>query len=80
MARPNREELIIEEPDDAHVERRNHYRLLTLSRSHLLNDGASNYSPGVLPAVLISLHDPVRMAGGLLATLIAGKTFQPVFG
>lgn len=55
-------------------------RLLTLAWSHLLNDGASNYLPGVLPAVLVSLHDPVRLAGGLMATLIAGQTVQPAAG
>ncbi len=55
-------------------------RLLTLTWSHLLNDGASNYLPGVLPAVLVSLHDPVRLAGGLMAALIAGQTLQPVAG
>ncbi len=80
VARPNRKDLNMEGPDDAHVERWDRYRLLTLTWSHLLNDGASNYLPGVLPAVLISLHDPVRMAGGLMATLIAGQTFQPVSG
>ncbi|MGH9082973.1 MAG: MFS transporter, partial [Acidimicrobiales bacterium] len=53
---------------------------MTLTWSHLLNDGASNYLPGVLPAVLVSLHDPVRLAGGLMAALIAGQTIQPAAG
>ncbi|MEO9181136.1 MAG: MFS transporter [Acidimicrobiales bacterium] len=70
----------IEEPDNAHVERRDRFRFVTLTWAHLLNDGASNYLPGVLPAILISLHDPVRMAGGLMATLIAGQALQPVSG
>ncbi|MGH3503127.1 MAG: hypothetical protein ACRDQA_19865 [Nocardioidaceae bacterium] len=30
---------------------------------HLLNDGAANYLPGVLPAVLVALHAPLGMAG-----------------
>jgi FSR family fosmidomycin resistance protein-like MFS transporter len=53
-------------------------RLLGLSWAHLLNDGAANYLPGVLPAVLVSLHDPVRMAGVLIAALTIGQALQPV--
>lgn len=59
---------------------RQHGPLLALSWSHLLNDGASNYLPGVLPAVLVSLHEPVRMAGVLTAALIAGQALQPATG
>jgi FSR family fosmidomycin resistance protein-like MFS transporter len=55
-------------------------RLLGLAWAHLLNDGASNYLPGVLPAVLLALHEPVRMAGALTAALIAGQALQPVTG
>ncbi len=55
-------------------------RLLVLSWAHLLNDGAANYLPGVLPAVLVSLHEPVRMAGVLIAALTIGQTLQPVTG
>ncbi len=55
-------------------------RLLGLSWAHLLNDGAANYLPGVLPAVLVSLHDPVRMAGVLIAALTIGQAIQPVVG
>ena len=54
--------------------------LATLTWSHLLNDGASNYLPGVLPAVLVSLGEPVRMAGGLMAVLVAGQLLQPAAG
>lgn len=54
--------------------------LLSLSWAHLLNDGASNYLPGVLPAVLVSLHDPVSLAGVLTAALIAGQAAQPLTG
>jgi len=56
------------------------WRLLGLTWSHLLNDGAANYLPGVLPAVLVSLHDPVRMAGVLIAALTIGQALQPVTG
>ncbi|MGH3494662.1 MAG: MFS transporter [Sciscionella sp.] len=55
-------------------------QLLGLSWSHLLNDGAANYLPGVLPAVLVSLHQPVRMAGVLIAALTIGQALQPVTG
>ena len=55
-------------------------RLLGLSWAHLLNDGAANYLPGVLPAVLVSLHEPVRMAGVLIAALTIGQALQPLTG
>lgn len=55
-------------------------RLLGLSWAHLLNDGAGNYLPGVLPAVLVSLHDPVRIAGLLIAALTIGQALQPLIG
>lgn len=55
-------------------------RLLTLSWAHLLNDGASNYLPGVLPAVLATLGEPTRMAGVLVTALTIGQALQPVTG
>ncbi|MGH3321009.1 MAG: MFS transporter [Streptosporangiaceae bacterium] len=55
-------------------------RLIGLTWAHLLNDGAANYLPGVLPAVLVSLHEPVRMAGVLVASLTIGQALQPVVG
>lgn len=55
-------------------------RLFGLSWAHFLNDGAANYLPGVLPAVLISLHEPVRMAGVLAASLMIGQALQPLMG
>lgn len=54
--------------------------LLTLSWAHLLNDGASNYLPGVLPAVLVALGEPVSWAGGLMAALVIGQALQPAAG
>ncbi|MGH9106050.1 MAG: MFS transporter [Acidimicrobiales bacterium] len=64
----------------ASIRRHDRHRLLALSWAHLLNDGASNYLPGVLPAILIALHEPVRLAGALMAALIVGQTLQPVTG
>ncbi|MGH9087232.1 MAG: MFS transporter [Acidimicrobiales bacterium] len=55
-------------------------RLLGLSWAHLLNDGAGTYLPGVLPAVLVSLHDPVRIASVLIAALTIGQALQPLIG
>ncbi|MEO6955879.1 MAG: MFS transporter [Antricoccus sp.] len=55
-------------------------RLAGLTWAHLLNDGASNYLPGVLPAVLVSLDQPVRLAGVLVAALTIGQALQPVTG
>ena len=55
-------------------------RLVGLTWAHLLNDGAANYLPGVLPAVLASLGEPVQMAGVLIASLTIGQTLQPVVG
>ncbi|HZD66154.1 MAG TPA: MFS transporter [Acidimicrobiales bacterium] len=54
--------------------------LLGMTWAHLLNDGAANYLPGVLPAVLVSLHAPVRLAGVLIAALTVGQALQPVVG
>ena len=55
-------------------------RLLGLTWSHFLNDGAANYLPGILPAVLVSLHEPVKMAGILMAALMIGQALQPLMG
>lgn len=55
-------------------------RLLGLSWSHFLNDGSANYLPGILPAVLISLHQPVHMAGVLMGALLIGQALQPLMG
>lgn len=55
-------------------------RLGALAWSHLLNDGVSNYLPGVLPAILLSLGEPVSAAGALMAALIIGQALQPVTG
>ena len=55
-------------------------RLLGLTWAHLLNDGAANYLPGVLPAVLVAVHENVEMAGVLVAALVVGQGLQPVVG
>lgn len=55
-------------------------RLTGMSWAHLLNDGASNYLPGVLPAVLATLGEPARMAGVLVTALTIGQALQPLTG
>ncbi|MGA7801251.1 MAG: MFS transporter [Gammaproteobacteria bacterium] len=55
-------------------------RLATLSWAHFLNDGAANYLPGVLPAVLLALHAPVALAGSIMGTLLLGQALQPLYG
>ncbi len=55
-------------------------KLLGLTWAHLLNDGAANYLPGVLPAVLVAVRQPVQMAGVLVASLTIGQALQPVLG
>lgn len=55
-------------------------KFLGLTWAHLLNDGAANYLPGVLPAVLISVRQPIQMAGVLIASLTIGQALQPLLG
>jgi len=55
-------------------------RLATLSWAHFLNDGAANYLPGVLPAVLLALNVPVSLAGSIMAALLLGQALQPLYG
>lgn len=61
-------------PDNARA------RLTGLSWSHFINDGAANYLPGVLPAILIQLNLSVALAGTIMAALLIGQGFQPLFG
>lgn len=55
-------------------------RLAALSWAHFLNDGAANFLPGILPLVLLELHQPAKMAGVLVAALWIGQTTQPLMG
>lgn len=55
-------------------------RLAGLSWLHFLNDGSANYLPGVLPAVLIAMHEPVSMAGTVMAALLIGQALQVISG
>jgi FSR family fosmidomycin resistance protein-like MFS transporter len=55
-------------------------RLVTLGWAHFLNDGAANYLPGVLPAILIALNLSVTYAGVFMAALLMGQALQPLTG
>lgn len=55
-------------------------RLVGMSWAHLLNDGVSNYLPGVLPAVLATLGEPAKMAGVLVTAMTIGQALQPLTG
>lgn len=47
---------------------------------HFLNDGAANFLPGVLPLMLVMLHESASLAGLLMAALLMGQALQPFFG
>ena len=55
-------------------------RLSVLSWAHFLNDGAANYLPGILPAILMSMGLSVSLAGVLMGTLVVGQGLQPLTG
>lgn len=55
-------------------------RLGGMGWSHFVNDGASNFLPGVLPAILIGLNLPVVWAGTLMTALLIGQGLQPFVG
>src|SRR5699024_4976390 len=55
-------------------------RLAGMSWTHFLNDGAANFLPGVLPAILVSLQLPVTWAGALMTALMIGQGLQPFVG
>lgn len=51
-----------------------------LSWAHFLNDGAANYLPGILPALLAALAIPIGYAGAVIGLLVAGQGLQPLTG
>lgn len=55
-------------------------RLAALLWGHFLNDGVTNYLPGVLPAILHNLHANVSLAGSIMAALLMGQAVQPASG
>ena len=55
-------------------------RLAGMTWAHMINDGAANYLPGVLPAVLVDAHEPLSLAGSFVAALAIGQALQPLIG
>jgi FSR family fosmidomycin resistance protein-like MFS transporter len=54
--------------------------LVSLTWAHFLNDGAANFLPGVLPAILIALHIKLQWVGTVMAALLVCQALQPVCG
>ena len=60
---------------------RPHYlRLTALGWLHFLNDGAANYLPGVLPAVLAAVGLSTGYAGTVMSALLIGQSLQVFSG
>lgn len=55
-------------------------KLASISWIHFLNDGSANFLPGILPAILIALGEPIKMAGIIMSSLLIGQAFQPLMG
>ncbi len=62
------------------IEQPQYVRLTGLSWLHFLNDGSANYLPGVLPAVLLALHQSTAIAGTVMSALLIGQALQVVSG
>ncbi|HET7412164.1 MAG TPA: MFS transporter, partial [Pararhizobium sp.] len=65
---------------DAAADRPAYGTISLLGWAHFLNDGAANYLPGILPAILVSLDLSVSLAGTLMAALLVGQALQPLTG
>ena len=58
-----------------------HYlRLSVLGWLHFLNDGAANFLPGVLPAVLLAVGLDTGYAGTVMSALLIGQSLQVFSG
>lgn len=62
------------------VEQPQYGRLAGLSWLHFLNDGAANYLPGILPAVLLAQHLSIGLAGTVMSALLIGQALQVISG
>ncbi len=72
------------QPAAARLERphpgRVNWRLLSLAWAHFLNDGAANFLPGVLPAILVALNIELKLVGTVMAALLVCQALQPACG
>ncbi len=55
-------------------------RLAVMAWSHFLNDGGAFFLPGILPAVMKSLHQPLVMVGPIIMAVYIGQILQPLAG
>ncbi len=55
-------------------------RLAAMSWTHFLNDGGAFFLPGILPAVIRHLHQPLYMVGPIVGSIYIGQILQPLFG
>ncbi|MGC8560961.1 MAG: MFS transporter [Phycisphaerae bacterium] len=55
-------------------------RLVAMSWTHFLNDGGAFFLPGILPAVIRHLHQPLYMVGPIVGSIYIGQILQPLFG
>ncbi|HET7268952.1 MAG TPA: MFS transporter [Oleiagrimonas sp.] len=65
---------------DAKTEPARYGPLTSLAWLHFINDGAANFLPGVLPAILVAQGRSPALAGTLMFVLLAGQGLQPVAG
>lgn len=62
------------------LDRLHPFRLAAMSWTHFLNDGGAFFLPGILPAVIGHLHQPLFMVGPIVASIYIGQILQPLFG
>jgi len=56
------------------------FHLVGMAWAHFLNDGGAFFLPGILPAVIRHLHQPLYMVGPIVGSIYIGQILQPVFG
>lgn len=54
--------------------------VMLLAWAHFLNDGAANFLPGILPALLVALGIPIGYAGAVMGLVVLGQGLQPFTG
>lgn len=47
---------------------------------HLVNDGLSQYLPGILPLIAVQRHIPLFLLGSLMTAMLLGQMLQPFAG
>jgi len=70
----------VKHPSDTESGPPRYLPLAGLAWLHFANDGAANFLPGVLPAVLVATGLKPALAGTLMFALLAGQGLQPLAG